>query len=536
MNENTENTDWEKNTSRRRSSLRPRAWRRDVGFGRARGVRGGAREVFEARGGGRAGVPVARVSSRVAPIDVVTRDAFGRSSRERARARGRARVRSERARGGGSRFARAAASSSSDTDARAEDAPPPPKPPPFEIPAAPPALLRVPDPPAPSEPDDDDVTDESVETGGFSLKTFFRAKKREEAPRGVRARDIIKETARLTFRDFGSTVVFALVAGAAAQTINLGGTFVLAVAGVHEVELVAALFLVAVQLAKAAAQAAVRVATFRNARDVDCGDVSARARANPRNAWAAIESAFRTWKYVLLVDARRLASIAWNAFLTIPIPYLALVKACDYALCVPVFLFEGAHGKECLRRSEELMRGHRLRLLRAALGMGALMSAAVGVGGGGHVAASRACRRCRWRRKTRIRGRRGGRRARPGTPHGHLHRHGVRQGLDVGSPAKSGPPSRCSRSPSWGRSRFRRRRGSCCTCSTEKPPRADAAAAAPEEAAAEGEGDAAPGPVRAFFRWRSGRRWRRGTSLRRWREDGGVEPRGSEPGEETGEA
>ena len=329
---------------------------------------------------GERGVPAARVSARVAPIDVVTRDAFGRSSRERARARGRARVRSERARGGGSRFARAAASSSSDTDARAEDAPPPPKPPPFEIPAAPPALLRVPDPPAPIEPDDDDdVTDESVETGGFSLKTFFRAKKREEAPRGVRARDIIKETARLTFRDFGSTAAFALVAGAAAQTINLGGTFVLAVAGVHEVELVAALFLVAVQLAKAAAQAAVRVATFRNARDVDCGDVSARARANPRNAWAAIKSAFRTWKYVLLVDARRLASIAWNAFLTIPIPYLALVKACDYALCVPVFLFEGARGKECLRRSEELMRGHRLRLLRAALGTGALASAAVGV-------------------------------------------------------------------------------------------------------------------------------------------------------------
>ena len=331
--------------------------------------------------GGLRGVPVARV--RGAPIDVVTRDAFGRASRERARAGGRARGRSERARGGGSRFARAAASSSSDSDAPAEDAPPPQKPPPFDLPAAPPALLRVPDPPMPIEPDDDDdLTDAPVASGGFSFfRETFREKRQSRLakPRGVRARDVVRETARLTLRDFGSTAMFALVAGAAAQTINLGGTFVLAVFGVHEVELVAALFLVAVQLAKAAAQTAVRVATFRNARDVDCGDVSATSRVNPRDAWAAIRSAFRTWNYVLLVDARRLLSVAWNGFLTIPIPYLALVKTCDYALCVPVFLFEGAQGKECLRRSQELMQGHKMRLLRAAVGLGALMSAAVGV-------------------------------------------------------------------------------------------------------------------------------------------------------------
>ena len=328
--------------------------------------------------GGEGGVPAAR--ARGAPIDVVTRDAFGCPCRERARAVGRARGRNERSRWGGSRFARAAGSSSPDADARAEDAPPSQKPIPFEVPAAPPALLRVPDPPRPIEPDDDDRTDEPVARGGgFSFSSFREKNPSAAKRRGVRARDIIGETARLTFRDFGSTAMFALVAGAAAQTINLGGTFVLAVAGVHEVELVAALFLVAVQLAKAAAQTAVRVATFRNARDVDCGDVSTTSRVNPRHAWAAVRSAFRTWNYVLLIDARRLLSIAWNGFLTIPIPYLALVKTCDYALCVPVFLFEGAQGKECLRRSQELMQGHKMRLLRAAVGLGALMTAAVGV-------------------------------------------------------------------------------------------------------------------------------------------------------------
>jgi hypothetical protein len=144
----------------------------------------------------------------------------------------------------------------------------------------------VPDPPEPieNEPDDDDLTDETPASGLFS---FFRGtgKKTPVKPRGVRARDIVKETLRLTFRDFGSTVSFALVAGAAAQTINLGGTFILAVLGVHEVELVAALFLVAVQLAKAVAQTTVRVATFRNARDVDCGDYSKSFRMNPVNAW-----------------------------------------------------------------------------------------------------------------------------------------------------------------------------------------------------------------------------------------------------------
>ena len=463
---------------------------------------GGRARCSRRAAGGERGVPAARVSSRVAPIDVVTRDAFGRSSRERARARGRARVRSERARGGGSRFARAAASSSSDTDARAEDAPPPPKPPPFEIPAAPPALLRVPDPPAPSEPDDDDVTDESVETGGFSLKTFFRAKKREEAPRGVRARDIIKETARLTFRDFGSTVVFALVAGAAAQTINLGGTFVLAVAGVHEVELVAALFLVAVQLAKAAAQAAVRVATFRNARDVDCGDVSARARANPRNAWAAIKSAFRTWKYVLLVDARRLASIAWNAFLTIPIPYLALVKACDYALCVPVFLFEGAHGKECLRRSEELMRGHRLRLLRAALGMGALMSAAVGVVVGVFAAAVPSLPALLMAAEDAgsAAAAKGAARSAGDAAMGIFTGTAFDRVWDVGSLGEKWATVALLAFAILGSFTFSAATRQLLyvfyreTAARWTPP------PPPEEAAAEGEGDAAPGPVRAFFR------------------------------------
>jgi|TARA_B110000503_G_scaffold127813_1_gene198011 large-conductance mechanosensitive channel len=100
---------------------------------------------------------------------------------------------------------------------------------------------------------------------------------------------------------------------------------------------------------------------------------------NPKNAWREIVDAFAVWKFVLFIDARRLLSIAWNGVLTIPVPYLGLVKLLDYALCVPVFLFEGLQGKENLKRSETLMLGHRMRLLRAGLGLGTVLSLAVGV-------------------------------------------------------------------------------------------------------------------------------------------------------------
>ncbi len=77
---------------------------------------------------------------------------------------------------------------------------------------------------------------------------FLARKKKPKPPTGVRARDVITETVRLTFRDFAATVVLAVCAGAAAQVVNLGGTFLLAIAGVHEVDIVAAAFLLAVQV------------------------------------------------------------------------------------------------------------------------------------------------------------------------------------------------------------------------------------------------------------------------------------------------
>lgn len=284
-------------------------------------------------------------------------------------------------RGGACNAPNATSTSSPDPNECAENTPETPKPPPFEIPAPPPQKLRVPVIEAIDVPDDDDLDLSSEEhKNGFFAK--LGQKNKPAPPTGVRARDVVTETCRMTFRDFGSTVVLALVAGAAAQVLNLGGTFLLAIFGVHEVELVAAVFLIAVQLAKQVAQISVRVATFRNARDVDVGDVdgvTCNSRMNPKNAWQTITSAFSVWKFILFIDARRLLSIAWNGVLTIPIPYLGLVKLLDYVLCVPVFLFEGLYGKECLQRSEALMLGHRLRFLRAGLGLGGILSMTVGV-------------------------------------------------------------------------------------------------------------------------------------------------------------
>ena len=150
-------------------------------------------------------------------------------------------------------------------------------------------------------------------------------------------------------RDFFPASMLICVAGAAAQTLNLGGTFILAILNVHDVEIVAALFLLCVQFWKLCCENLAKIAHFRNARDVDAGDASRFQRLNALRACDAAREAYAAWRLVLFIDARRLLSIAWNSVITIPVPYLGVVKLLDYALCVPVFLFEGKTGAECLR-------------------------------------------------------------------------------------------------------------------------------------------------------------------------------------------
>ena len=195
----------------------------------------------------------------------------------------------------------------------------------------------------------------------------------------LRARDVIKETVRMSVRDLLPCVALICVAGAAAQILNLGGTFLLALIQLHDVDIVAALFLMCVQFWKLCCEIMARIAVMRNARDVDAGDVTRFKRVSVVEAWRTITGAYEGWRDVLFIDGRRMLSIAWNSLLTIPIPYLGVVKVLDYALCVPVYLFEGKTGKECLRRSEELMLGHRLTLLRAAFGLGGMLAAAFGL-------------------------------------------------------------------------------------------------------------------------------------------------------------
>ena len=195
----------------------------------------------------------------------------------------------------------------------------------------------------------------------------------------LRARDIIKETIRMSSRDLLPSVALICVAGAAAQVLNLGGTFFLALIQLHDVEVVAALFLMTVQFWKLCCEIMARIAVMRNARDVDAGDATKFQRVKLAEAWGAITGGYEGWRDVLFIDGRRMLSIAWNSVLTIPVPYLGVVKVLDYALCVPVYLFEGKLGKENLKRSEELMLGYRLTLLRAAFGLGGILAAAFGL-------------------------------------------------------------------------------------------------------------------------------------------------------------
>ena len=195
----------------------------------------------------------------------------------------------------------------------------------------------------------------------------------------LKAGSIVREILASTRRDFLPAATIICVAGACAQALNLGGTFVLALLNVHDVEVVAVLFLALVNFWKLCCETLARIAQFRNARDVDAGEQTRFARVSLGGAWDAVARAYAAWRLVLFIDARRLLSIAWNSVLTIPIPYLGVVKLLDYALCVPVFLFEGETGARCLERSRELMLGNRLLLLRVALALAGLASLSAGL-------------------------------------------------------------------------------------------------------------------------------------------------------------
>ena len=193
----------------------------------------------------------------------------------------------------------------SEASAERDDEPPPP---PFDVPAAPPARLT--------------------------------------APRKLRARDVVAEVIRMAaLGDFSPASMLICVAGAAAQTLNLGGTFILAILNVHDVEIVAALFLLCVQFWKLCCENLAKIAHFRNARDVDAGVASRFERLNALRACDAAREAYAAWRLVLFIDARRLLSIAWNSVITIPVPYLGVVKPLTTRFRVPRLPLRGKDGR-----------------------------------------------------------------------------------------------------------------------------------------------------------------------------------------------
>jgi hypothetical protein len=213
------------------------------------------------------------------------------------------------------------------------------------------------------------------------------------------AKAIIGEVLRMSVRDFLPTVMLVFVAGFFAQALNLGGTFLLALIQVHEVEVIAATFVVIVQAWKFLCQFLVRIATFKNAYVGDKEEDEIRREANdngavvadsivkedmyaklkPKYAYGVLKQGFELYKSILVIDLRRTISIAWNGMITIPIPYLGIMRCLDLALCVPVRIFEGKQGGDNLKRSTELMLGRKILLFKTFVYLSAIASGIVGL-------------------------------------------------------------------------------------------------------------------------------------------------------------
>ena len=201
------------------------------------------------------------------------------------------------------------------------------------------------------------------------------------------AKAIIGEVLRISWRDFLPTVALVFVAGFFAQALNLGGTFILALIQVHEVEVIAATFVVAVQAWKFLCQFLVRTATFKNAYvgdkeedgTLEESSDDTYAKVKPNYAYGVLKQGLELYKSILIIDVRRTLSIAWNSIITIPIPYLGIMRCLDLALCVPVRIFEGKHGGENLKRSTELMLGRKMLLLKTFFYLSAIASSVVGL-------------------------------------------------------------------------------------------------------------------------------------------------------------
>jgi len=205
------------------------------------------------------------------------------------------------------------------------------------------------------------------------------------APTRLTARALTLRVMEYTIRDAPLSVMLTLVAGAWAQTLNLGGTFALALAHAHTIPLVAAAFTLVVALWKFMCSMFVRVAVMRgSARGDDEGcdwrDLKTNAvrRATVTIATRELRGTFATCKALLTLDFRRVVSILWNSVLTIPVPYLGLIRLLDYAVAGPVLVLEQKTSGEALKRSQELMYGYRVLLMKTAFLCSTVASIMVG--------------------------------------------------------------------------------------------------------------------------------------------------------------
>ncbi len=185
-------------------------------------------------------------------------------------------------------------------------------------------------------------------------------------------------TVRRTIERAPRALVLALAAGVWAQSVNLGGTFVLALFRVHETPAVAATFALAVAVWKFACSTYVRIVVLRGMETSNEGSRSTRF-GFWGDAWEALKASRGALKSVVVLDFRRTLSIAWNSLITIPIPYLGLIRLLDYAVAAPVTLMEGdVKAGAALKRSQELMYGYRVLLMKTVFLCSAVCAALVG--------------------------------------------------------------------------------------------------------------------------------------------------------------